>query len=202
MNFIELLLSRSLKNKRPLLDLYGTDSRVLRIAHQDFINYLKVHWGLVGEKGAEYKLVDKLHDYFHEKPDELERFINVWTGLWIKKWSERVRLLIGKDDRKRWSKMNRALRKAEPLWVKFKNRKEAKDVVIETLVKNGEICGTSILAENLLKMELSSLANKKTGLNERERLLNVVNNALRRAREISRSKGPLIFVRLNKRFFQ
>jgi len=66
MNFIEMLLSESLKNRNPLLDLSGTDSKVLDTAYQDFVNYLKVHWNLVGEKGADYKLVDKLHDYFHE----------------------------------------------------------------------------------------------------------------------------------------
>jgi len=202
MSFVETLLSESLKSRNPLLDLRGTDSKVLHTAYQDFINYLKVHWNLVGEKGAKYKLVDRLNDYFHEKPDELEEFIDVWTGLWMKKWNERVKLLIGENSSKRWSRTSRLLAKAEPLWIKLKNREEAKEIVIETLIKNGEICGTSILAENLLKMELGLSANKKSFSNERERLLNIVNNALRRAREISKSKGPLIFVKLNKKFFQ
>jgi len=196
-----MLLSESLKNKNPLLDLSGADSKVLDTAYKDLINYLKVHWNLVGEKGANYKLVDKLHDYFHENPGELEEFIDVWTGLWIKKWGERVKLLLGEDESKRWSRKSRIISKAEPLWVKMKNREEAKDIVIETLIKNGEICGTSILAENLLKMELG-LTCGKSFPNDHERLLNVLNNALRRAREISKSKGPLIFVKINKKFFQ
>jgi len=71
---------------------------------------------------------------------------------------------------------------------------------VESLIRNGEICGTSILSENLIKMELGSM--EKIDLKKDEDVLNLVNGTLRRARNLSRSKGPLIFVRLDKRFFQ
>jgi len=86
--------------------------------------------------------------------------------------------------------------------MKLKNREEAKEIVVKTLVRNGEICGTSILAENLLKMELGSIPCRKPFPNDRETVLNVLNNALRKARELSKSRGPLIFVKLNKKFFR
>ncbi|MGC9346468.1 MAG: hypothetical protein ACP5ER_06750, partial [Candidatus Bathyarchaeales archaeon] len=63
-----------------------------------------------------------------------------------------------------------------------------------------EICGTSILAENLLKMELGGKRRKYS--NEKECALNVVNNALRKARGLARSKGPLIFVKIDKGYYQ
>ena len=199
MNFIEILLSEKLKSKNPMLDIFGSDRKVLQIASQDLTNYLKVHWDLVGKEANECELVDKLEGFYNENPDELEEFINLWTGIWLKKWKERVKLLIGKEKAKRWSKVTRILNKAEPLWRKLADRTEMQEIVTSTLIKNGEICGTSILAENLLKMEIGR--NKKKYINEEERVVSVVNNSLRKARELARSKGPLIFVKVDKGYY-
>ncbi|MEM2917806.1 MAG: hypothetical protein QXN63_05600 [Candidatus Bathyarchaeia archaeon] len=202
MNFLELLLIESLKNKNPLLDLQGVDRRVLQIASQDLVNYLKVLWRLVGEKTADYELIDKVHECFQENPKELEEFVDVWTGIWLRKWTERVKLLIGNEESSTWEKTNKLLSNAEPAWIKLRNRNQIQEVIIESLIKNGEICGTSILAENLLKMELGSYSGKEAFPNGNEQLLNLVNNTLRKARQLSQSKGPLIFVRIDKKFFQ
>jgi len=200
MNFIEVLLSEKLKSKNPLLDIFGSDRKVLQIASQDLTNYLKVHWDLIGKEASECELVDKLEEFHNEDPNELEEFINLWTGMWLKKWEERVKLLIGKEKTKRWNKVTKILRKAEPTWRKLPNRKEMQEVIVLKLVRNGEICGTSILAENLLKMEVGR--NKRNYLKEEERTLNVVNNTLRKAKELTRSKGPLIFVKVDKSYYQ
>ncbi len=200
MNFIEVLLSEKLKSKNPLLDIFGSDRKVLQIASQDLTNYLKVHWDLIGKEASECELVDKLEEFHNEDPNELEEFINLWTGMWLKKWKERVKLLIGKEKTKRWNKVTKILKKAEPTWRKLPNRKEMQEVIVLKLVRNGEICGTSILAENLLKMEVGR--HKRNYLKEEERTLNVVNNTLRKAKELTRSKGPLIFVKVDKSYYQ
>lgn len=201
MNFIETLLSESLKKKHNQLDLEKADRQVLKIACKDMMNYLKVQWGLTGEKAARYKLVNKLEEYFHNELEELQEFIRVWSGLWLKKWGERVKLLIGKRKDARWKRMHKLLRSSQSLWNELQDKKEIKDIIIETLVKNGEICGTSILSENLLKFELGSYAKKKVDVTEPEVLLNLVNDTLRRARNVSRSRGALIFLRISKSFF-
>jgi hypothetical protein len=202
MNFIEVMLMESLRNRNPQLDLQGSDRRVLEIADEDLMNFLRVHWGLMGEESAEYELIEKLYSYHKEEPQELEEFVNVWAGIWIKKWNERVKLLIGvqNEEVSSWQRVGKKMCDAEPLWKTLPNRHEVENVVVESLIKNGEICGTSILAENLIKMELGSM--EKIDLKKDEDVLNLVNGTLKRARNLSRSKGPLIFVRLDKRFFQ
>jgi len=202
MNFLETLLAESLRNRNPQLDLQGTDRRVLEIAHEDLTNFLKVHWNLVGKESTDYELIEKLYSCYHEDPKELEEFVNIWSGIWIKKWGERVKLLIGKKDASSWQKIDQKLCEAEPLWKALPNRREIEDIVIESLIRNGEVCGTTILAENLIKMELGSYTDKKINANSDQDVLNMVNGALRRARSLARSKGPLIFVRLDKKFFQ
>jgi len=74
------------------------------------------------------------------------------------------------------------------------------EVVTATLIRNGEICGTSILAENLLKMELGK--NRKNHASKEEQIINVVNNTLRKAKELARSRGPLIYVKIDKNYYQ
>ena len=199
MNFVEVLLSEKLKSKNPMLDVFGSDRKVLQIACQDLINYLKVHWKLVGKDANECELVDKLEEFYEEEPEELEEFVNFWTGMWLKKWKERVKLMIGKPNSKRWKKVRKTIEKATPIWRKLDNRSEMEEIIVGKLVKNGEICGTSILAENLLKMELGH--NNKNCQSDEELALKVVNNVLRKAREVSQSSGPLIFVKIDKGYY-
>jgi len=200
MNFIEILLSEKLKDKNPMLDVLGSDRKVLQIACQDLTNYLKVHWDLVGKEANECELVEKLESFFNENPTELDEFLSIWTGIWLRKWKERVKLLIGNENTKRWNKVTKILDNAEPLWKKLSNKQEMQEVITSTLIKNGEICGTSILAENLLKMELGDEKSREY-VNEKEQVLSAMNNTLRKARELAQSKGPLIFVKVDKGYY-
>jgi len=200
MNFVEMLLSEKLKDKNPMLDILGSDRKVLQIACQDLANYLKVHWELIGKEANECEIADRLEKFHSENRSELEEFLNIWTGIWLEKWKERVKLLIGNENSNRWNRATKVLNNAEPIWRKLSNRQEIEEIVTLTLVKNGEICGTSILAENLLKMELGE--NKKEHAREEEQVLAVVNNTLRKARELAQSKGPLIFVKVDKGYYQ
>jgi len=199
MNFIEMLLSEKLKEIEATMDVFGSDRKVLQIACQDLTNYLKVHWDLVGKEANECELVDMLEKFYKENPDELEEFLGIWIGIWFKKWKERVKLLIGNENSNRWNKVTKILGNAEPLWRKLPNRQEMQELVTSTLIKNGEICGTSILAENLLKMELGEKTREY--ISEEEQTMNVTNNALRKARELTRSKGPLIYVKIDKGYY-
>lgn len=199
MNFIEILLSEKLKNRNPMLDLWGADRKVLQMACQDLANYLKVHLGLIGEEASDYKLIEKLEELYREEPSELEEFIDIWAGIWLKKWLERVKLLIGEEGSRKWYILSQKISKAEPIWRSLSNRKEMQEAVISALIRNGEICGTVVLSENLLKLELSENWEKYS--DEMERTVRIINNAMRRAREMARSKGPLIFVKIDKGFY-
>jgi hypothetical protein len=199
MNFLEIMLGEKLKDADPALDVTGSDRKVLHVACQDFTNFLKFHWDLIGKKASQCELVEKLEKLFKEKPDELEEFLTVWTGVWLKKWKQRVKLLIGQQNADKWRKASKNLRNAEPFWNKVERKQEMQEVVVATLIKNGEICGTEILSENLLKMEFGGKRVKH--LEDKERLFTAVNNALRKARGMAQSQGPLIFVKIDKGYY-
>jgi hypothetical protein len=199
MNFVEIILTEKLKDADPALDVLGSDRKVLQVACQDFTNYLKFHWELIGKEANNFELVDKIEQLFKENPQELEAFLKVWVGIWLKKWKERVKLLIGNQNQNKWNKVAKTLANAEPLWRSMLHKQEVLEIVVGALIKNGEICGTEILSENLLKMELGEKCNRS--VNEKELVLSVLNNALRKARDMAQSRGPLIFVKIDKGYY-
>jgi len=199
MNFVELMIGEKLKEAGSALDVMGSDRKVLQVACQDFTNFLKFHWNLMGKEASQCELVERLEKIFKEDSSELDAFLTVWIGIWFKKWKERVKLLIGDQNASRWNKISKNLTTAEPLWKRIGNKQELQEIIVATLVKNGEICGTEILSENLLKMELGE--NSVQNLSDRERVFTVVNEALRKAREMAQSKGPLIFVKIDKGYY-
>ena len=199
MNFVELMIGEKLKEADPALDIMGSDRKVLQVACQDFTNYLKFHWNLMGKEANQCELVEKLENLFKEDSLELEAFLTIWIGTWFKKWKERVKLLIGDQNANRWNKISKTISNAEPIWKRLEHKQELQEIVITTLVKNGEICGTEILSENLLKMELGE--KQVQDVSDKERVFIVLNEALRKAREMSQSKGPLIFVKIDKGYY-
>ena len=199
MNFIEIMIGEKLREADPALDITGADRKVMQVACQDFTNCLKFQWNLIGKESNQCELVEKLEKLFREDAGELDEYITIWTNIWFKKWKERVKLLIGNQNANRWNKMTKTLNNAEPLWRKIEHKQELQEIVVATLVKNGEICGTEILAENLLKMELGE--KQLQNVNEKEIIFITVNNALRKAREMAQSRGPLIFVKVDKGYY-
>ena len=199
MNYVEIMVGEKLKELDSALDIRGSDRKVLQVACEDFLNYLKFHWGLMGREASQCEVVDKLDLLLNENRAELEQFLAVWINIWLKKWKERVKLLIGEDSANKWSKVSKTLNNAEPFWRKLERKQEVREVVIATLIKNGEICGTEILSENLLKMELGE--KRAQSLNDAERVFVALNNALRKGRDMAQSRGPLIFVKIDKGYY-
>jgi predicted O-linked N-acetylglucosamine transferase (SPINDLY family) len=193
------MIGEKLKDADPALDVMASDRKVLQVACQDFTNYLKFHWNLIGKEANQCELVEKLEVLYKENADELDDFLTVWCNIWFKKWKQRVQLLIGNQNANKWCKMAKTITNAEPLWNKIERKQELQEVVIATLIKNGEICGTDILAENLLKLELGEKSVKN--LSDKERVFATLNNTLRRAREMAQSRGPLIFVKVDKGYY-
>ena len=196
MNFIEVMLAEKLRDADPALDIAGSDRKVLQVACEDLTNYLKYHWDLIAKEANQCEVVERLELFFKENPAELEEFLAIWSGIWFRKWKERVKLLIGDQNANKWTKASKNLNEAEPYWKQLEHKQEIREVIAATLIRNGEICGTEILSENLVKMELGE--RRMQNLGDKERVCMAVNNALRKARDMAQSKGPLIFVKIDK----
>lgn len=199
MNFLEVMLGEKLRDEDSALEIRGSDRKVLQVACQDFTNFLKYHWNLIGREASQCDLVEKLEKLYKEDPGELDEFLSVWVSVWLKKWKQRVKLLIGSQNSSKWNKASKNIRNADPIWKKIEHKKEMQEIVVSTLIKNGEICGTEILSENLLKMTLGE--KRIQSLEEKQRLITAVNKTLRKARDMAQSRGPLIFVKIDKGYY-
>jgi len=199
MNFVEIIIGEKLRDADPALEIMGSDHKVLQVACKDFSNYLKFHWNLIGKEANQCEVVEKLEALFKDNGDELDAFLTIWCNIWFKKWKQRVKLLIGNQNANKWNKMTKNITNAEPLWRKIECKNELQEIVVATLIKNGEVCGTEILAENLLKIELGE--KYAQDLCDKERIFTILNNALRKARDMAQSHGPLIFVKVDKGYY-
>jgi len=199
MNLIENMLGEKLREVDPALNTAGSDHTVLQVASKDFTNYLKFRWNLMGQELNQHEILKRVEALNKEDAAELDAFLAVWCNIWFKKWKERVKLLIGNQNANKWNKMNSPSANVEQLWRKIERKQELQELIVATLIKNGEICGTEILAENLLKMELGD--KYLQNLPETEQIVVVLNNTLRKARALTRSRGPLIFVKVDKGYY-
>ena len=128
---------------------------------------------------------------------ELKSFLTIWIGKWMEKWRERVKLLVGNQSKEELTEHYTNVAKAQPLWENLKFKEELIDIVMFELINNGEICGTAIIAEYVIK---TNLTNNGFELNA-EKTINFLNKLTHRAHEISKENGPLMFVEINKNYY-
>jgi hypothetical protein len=188
---IEIVLSAKLKEAEPTLDILGADRKVLQVANQDLANYVK--FLSTGDKKTDTLSLYSLKPQDTGISTETGAFLTVWTSIWLKKWKQRFKIIVGQN--------NPVPKKCE--CANSENNSTAldcKDQMIElvalALIKNGEICGTNIIAEEILKIEAKALPDK---LANREVM--VLNNAFRRARETSQKLGPLVSIKVEKEYY-
>ena len=191
MNSLETMISRKIGEADPTLDLLGSDRKLLEIAYQDFTNYLK----FIRHSGKETAIDDSA-----EEKVELSSFLTVWISSWLRKWKNRVKLVFGNQSQEKSNETRETSLKAEQLLAKLEHRHEIIEILVSTLIRNAEICGTEILAEHLLKTELGE-RNSQVDINNNGQVLAVLNDAMRKAREMAHTTGPLIFVRIDEGYY-
>jgi len=194
MNSVEKLISDKIKKIDSTLDFQGSDRKVLQLACKDFANYMKFNC----KSTYNLRLEEKLEKFSREETAELESFLTIWTAIWMKKWQERVKLFIGNQSRNEFNELYKTLDKAGPIWQTLDCKEELIDIAESTLINNGEICGTQILAEYALKVEL---AKNNLNLTDKAQALTFLNNVMNRAHEIAKTSGSLMFVEASKAYY-
>jgi hypothetical protein len=199
MNFIEKTLSKKIKEAEPTLDILGADRKVLQVAVQDFMNYLNFCRNLENKETNMLYQVKKMEQLQKEEPTEFDSSLAVWSSIWLRKWKERVNLSFGKQIAKQTYKAPENNSKNESLWTQLECKEELIRIVASALIKNAEICGTQIIAENIVKME--TCKSSSPDVKDNEQILKILSNSLRSARETTQKIGPLIAIQVDKRYY-
>ena len=199
MNFIEITLSKKIKEAEPTLDILGADRKVLQVAVQDFMNYLNFNGKVENKEINILNQAKRMELLQKEEPNEFDSSLAVWSSIWLRKWKERVNLSIGKQNLKETSKAPENNSKDESSWIQLECKEEIIGIVASILIKNAEICGTQIIAENIVKTETCKCSCQD--INSKEQVLKILGNALRTARETTQKTGPLIAIMVDKRYY-
>jgi len=200
MNPVEEALTKQMQETEPALDTSGADRKIIQIAYQDLTNYMKFNWQQTKTETDDQTPTEKMTQTYNEDPKEFETFLAIWANLWLKKWKKRVKILIGNQTQNNTQTPTKKLPDPEPLWQKLTCKQEMTEIIALNLIKNGEICGTELLAENLIKIELTK--KPETDINKPQTQLAILNTALTKAREASQSAGPTLFMRVNNIYFE
>ena len=195
MNAAETLLAKKMLEAEPLLDIQGSDQKLFQVAYQDFTNYIRFSCTPPEDDAEDLELSQRIET----ERGEFEAFAQVWAGMWLRKWKSRVKLYLGNDGNGELGQVAKIFADAEPLWEKLECKIEMTEMVTSTLIKVGEICGTEIFAQYLLKIELG----KKPDMDVRkpEHLFAVLNGALRGAHQMALCTGPCMYVKVDKAYF-
>jgi hypothetical protein len=199
MNSAEILLVKKMLEAEPLLDLQGADCKLFQIAYQDFVNYLKFNWNPAGDGAEGFDVAQRIEQYLSKDSTEVETFMHVWASMWLEKWKNRVKIFFGNDGKRELGQVAKTLADAEPLWGKLACKEEMIEMIVATLIRYGEICGTEIFAPYILKVELGKMTNMD--VSNTEQLFALLNCALRRAHETAMRTGPLMYVKVDKAYF-
>ncbi len=194
MSFIEQLISEKIKKISPTIEAQGSDRKVLQLAYKDFANYMKFSSKSTYSSNFE----EKLDTISKNNLPELDSFLTIWTGMWINKWQQRVKLFIGNSAKKELNDLQQTYSKAEPAWKNLECKEELIDMVKSMLINNGEICGSEMLAEYAVKTELTK---NKLDLKNKQQALTFVNNVTHRVHAIAKTTGPLMFVEVTKSYY-
>jgi hypothetical protein len=118
----------------------------------------------------------------------------MWLNLWWKKWQERTKLIFNKSDLPRT-----AVAAANSIMISSfspQEREELMRVIIFTLIQNGEISCTQILADSLFTRVLSEFNHVLTVPEK----LKLISRLKRQTKDICFVHGPLVFITMDNYF--
>lgn len=175
------------------------------IAVKDFLNFYKTTRNLLGIPGSTENAKYMLEDELEEHPVEMIKEIEEWLDNWLIKWRQRVKLTLSPiKEEKDIQKMEMQI---APVMSRLTFIEELRDIVIGSLVKSGEICFTDLLADNIIKAALMSVAQYYTDKNKMIQVLEknphiILEAVLKKVKSIKNFKGPLVTIRIEKRLFR
>lgn len=176
------------------------------VAVEDFINYVSVQNNFLYDNDFSIKTLNYITFLAKEDPFKMDKILSEWLEVWILKWKQRVKLVMS-DDPESTKSIKTLEDKVSPL---VNNLGEDlvyfKKFAIGSLVMQGEVCFTNLMADMVVKEVLFKVASSQ---NTDEALkfvranpLFIINELVKRVKEVSRFKGNLVVVRINPAFFQ
>jgi len=190
------LLAEELKEYVPQFEPYSADYQMVVYASRDLEEWMKCKWSV--NSGALYEILGNL---IENRYGEFHIFLKSWVSIWLEKWRERVRLLHTKP--KLPPNVMKRIKEAKKIYQKSEFKRELKNLLTKKLIRHGEICMTSFIAENLIIEEIARRLRDARPDSNNIKLdpIDIYNSLSRRIFGLSKERGPLVYLRIKPYMF-
>ncbi|MEZ0346665.1 MAG: hypothetical protein ABWK01_08955 [Infirmifilum sp.] len=176
------------------------------IATQDFLNYIAVEKDILYDSDSSLRVLSYISNLMEEKPLDLDKILSEWLEVWIIKWKQRVKLVMGEDSQDAKA-MKNLEDKVTPIMNKLGDEVQAfRKFTIGSLIASREVCFTNLMADMVVKEILFKIASSQNIAEAQDFVRTnpvfILNEIVKRVKELSRFKGNLIVVKINPAFFQ
>jgi hypothetical protein len=185
--WVELVIQDKFREKVPFLHFDSDGRQLFSLCCEDFWSYLaflETNFPAIKNNTANRTSLGRPSEAVTEEVTEI---ISVFVGLWKKKFCQRVKFVEKLPTNDQMGEMRASAgqratgRELAGLIEKTK----------EALVRNGEICGTTILAETLVR---KCLSESRPGTANQT----IQNRLVEEAKQLARVSGNLLFMHLKK----
>ncbi|MEM0092813.1 MAG: hypothetical protein QXT33_01515 [Thermofilum sp.] len=203
--FLKAVLRRYLLRQFPDLTSQELDFMV-GVALEDLLNYVAFSGNYIYEASYRERAVEQLAGLAESDPIGFDRLVTEHMEVWSIKWNQRVKLVLGKDaqDSRGSENLERKVGQLIPLLKDLYSWLQR--FAVGSLISNGEVCFTNLIAETVVKEVLyklvSSMSIQEAAKFVAENPAFLISEIVQRARGAARYRGNLVIVRVNPSFFE
>jgi hypothetical protein len=188
MTLFKALLERMLKQRGVLSQDERLNRRVMGLVIEDCANYIRMNRKEEPVEEDELALlkfsykVDKVY-FVPKKLPAFKEEIGAWSGLWTKKWFERVVVTPNKPPSTSTPPVE-----IEERLIRLQIKAEILAQLVPVTIKCGEFCGTKLLPVLAVKQQLTMTTETNP--------IKLIQTSAETIRALSQTHGPLIYITL------
>jgi hypothetical protein len=186
------LLAKEIEGYLPQFELYSSDFQMVTYACRDLEEWLKSKWSL----NAHQEIYERLEEILEKDPEALRSLLICWAGMWLEKWRDRVKVLSTRP--KPPPEVIKQIKEARSILRNMEHRKELKQLLVQKLIRQGEICMPGFIADQLI---IEEITRRIKGVCEPSEItimfpFDVFISLSHRISQLSKEKGPLVYLNM------
>jgi hypothetical protein len=184
------LLAEEITGYLPQFEPYSSDRQMVIYACRDLKEWIK--WRLDLESLREVN--GRIEEYLERDLGTFRAFLNCWTSLWVAKWRERVEVVLTAP--KPLPEVLKRIKDTRISLQNMKHGKELRQLVMQKLLSQGEICVVSFIAEQLVMEEMDRRSITLNSPKEITKMspLDIFNTISSRISQLSTERGPIVYL--------
>ena len=171
-----------------------------QVAVSDYLNYVRVNLDIIDVPGSERRAREYVERMLEERPLEILSELGDWLDVWLWKWRQRVKLVVGG---KEMEEARRFQLRTNRFLSALGFREELLNLTIGSLIRHNEVCFTNLIADSVIRSVLDKFS---LHVSDERRLASILNNnpvlildeVMRKVKSLQHYKGFLVVLRVDR----